>query len=248
MTRIATRDGIPRTYLHEEVAERLRRIVLDGELKPGSRVNEIELAARFGVSRTPMREAIKILAAEGMLELLPNRGARVASISRTELDEMLEVIGMLEALAGEAACRRITDAELAALEDSHARMVAAWQAGDEASYFALNREIHDALLAASRNETLRTVYANLSGRVQKARYVAHKTPEQWRRAVDEHQDMMRLLRVRDGEALGRLLRRHIHGKRAVLAAAFGLDQADAQAPGSEGGIAEQVAHLPLSMK
>src|SRR5918997_6239315 len=107
--------GISRRYLHDEVAERLRALIRSGDLEPKARVNELELAARFGISRTPLREAIKILATEGLLELLPNRGARVASISEAELDDMLEVVAGLEGTAAELACRSITDAKVAAI-------------------------------------------------------------------------------------------------------------------------------------
>lgn len=221
MTRISADGGIRRRYLHDEVAERLRQLILDGELSPRSRVNEIELAERFGISRTPLREAIKILATEGLLELLPNRGARVAAISETELDDMIEVVAGLEAVAGDLACQRMTPAELAALETLHARMVETWKRGDEAAYGALNREIHEAIMAAARNPTLAAIYANVSGRIQRTRYTAHKTPEQWARAIEEHEEMMRLLRAKDGVRLAVLMRDHIRGKRPLIRAAYG---------------------------
>ena len=111
-----------------------------------------------------MREAIKLLAAEGLLELLPNRGARVAALSEAEIDELLQVIGPLEATGGELACERITDAELEVIEAAHLDMVEAWKVKDYERYFARNREIHDAIVAAGRNGTLLAVYRNLSGR------------------------------------------------------------------------------------
>ena len=86
--------------LHREVVERLRELILAGELEPRSRVNEAALCERFGISRTPLREAIKLLAAEGLLELLPNRGARVAALSAVEIEELLQVIGALEGAGG----------------------------------------------------------------------------------------------------------------------------------------------------
>jgi DNA-binding GntR family transcriptional regulator len=212
---------IPKRYLHDEVADRLRELIREGELEPRARVNEIELSERFGISRTPLREAIKILATEGLLELLPNKGARVASISEDETNEVVEVVAGLEATAAELACRAITEAEVDAIAAKHARMVEAWRAEDNLRYFTLNREIHEAIMAASRNGTLQGIYATLSGRIQRARYAAHKTPEQWRRAVDEHQDMLRLLRARDGEALAGLMRRHIRGKAELILASYG---------------------------
>jgi DNA-binding GntR family transcriptional regulator len=220
-SRAMTRLAIARRYLHDEVAERLRRLILDGELEPRARVNELELAERFGISRTPMREAIKILATEGLLELLPNRGARVASISAKELDEVIEVVAGLEAMAGEFAAKEISDAEIAAIAAKTADMVEAWRRGDDIAYFTLNREIHEAIMAGARNATLAGIYANLSGRVQRTRYTAHKTPEQWQKAVDEHVRMVDLLRTRDGAGLAGLLRMHIRGKKPVIAAAYG---------------------------
>jgi DNA-binding GntR family transcriptional regulator len=212
---------IPKRYLHDEVADRLRELIREGELEPRARVNELELSERFGISRTPLREAIKILATEGLLELLPNKGARVASISEDETNEVVEVVAGLEATAAELACRAITDAEIEAIAAKHARMVEAWRAEDNLRYFTLNREIHEAIMAASRNATLQGIYATLSGRIQRARYAAHKTPEQWRRAVDEHEEMIRLLCARDGEALAALVRRHIRGKAELILASYG---------------------------
>ncbi len=212
---------ISKRYLHDEVADRLRALIREGELAPRARVNELELSERFGISRTPLREAIKILATEGLLELLPNKGARVASISPEETDEVIEVVAGLEATAAELACRSVTDDEVEAIAAQHARMVEAWRAGDNVGYFTLNREIHEAIMAASRNATLQGIYATLSGRIQRARYAAHKTPEQWQRAVEEHDTMLRLLRARDGEALAAVMRRHIRGKTELILASYG---------------------------
>ncbi|WP_114946723.1 GntR family transcriptional regulator [Microvirga calopogonii] len=213
--------SISRRYLHDEVAERLRDLIRSGELEPKSRVNELELAERFGISRTPLREAIKILATEGLLELLPNRGARVASITNREIDEMIEVVAGLEAIAADLACKRITDDEIAAIEGLHQQMVAAWKRKDNPSYFTLNRQIHEAIMTASRNATLQGIYANLSGRIQRTRYSAHKTPEQWRRAVTEHEQMLELLKAHDSDRLATLMRDHIYGKKEVILAAYG---------------------------
>jgi DNA-binding GntR family transcriptional regulator len=199
----------------------LRKLILEADLEPGARINELELCERFGISRTPLREAIKILATEGLLEILPNRGARVSRISEAEIDEMVEVVAGLEATAADLACRSITNAEVDDIEAKHRAMVEAFERGDAATYFTLNREIHDAIMRAARNATLAGIYANISGRIQRARYAAHKTPEQWRRALDEHERMIVLLRARESEALSRLMREHIRGKKPIIAAAYG---------------------------
>lgn len=221
MTRISAIDGIHRRYLHDEVAERIRELVLSGELEPNSRVNELELAERFGISRTPLREAIKILATEGMLELLPNKGARVAAVNEAEIDEMLEVIAGLEANAARLLAKRITDAEIADIAELHEAMLEAYAKRDEAGYFTLNRQIHEAMMRAAKNATLAQLYSGLSSRIQRFRYAAHKTPEQWKRAIDEHEEMLQLMIGREGEKLAALMEAHILGKKEPIAAQFG---------------------------
>ena len=221
MTRIGADLNLHRRYIHDDVADRLRNLILSGELPPRSRLNELDLAERFGISRTPLREAIKILATEGLLELLPNRGARVAVLSAEEIDDMMLVIGGLEAMAAELACARITAPEVEAIAADHDAMMAHWRAGAEAAYFARNKAIHDAIMAAARNPVLSGLYVNLSGRIARARFVAHKTPAQWKKAVEEHERMLDLLRRRQGVRLARLMRAHLSGKTPVIAAAYG---------------------------
>jgi DNA-binding GntR family transcriptional regulator len=212
---------VKRNYLHDQVVVRLRALIQTGELKPKERLNESALTARFGISRTPLREAIKILATEGLLDLLPNRGAQVASISEIEIDEMLEVIAALEATAGELACRHLEPAELRRIEALHDRMTAAYAVRDIAEYFDLNRQIHEAIMRASRNGILQGIYANLSGRIQRARFAAHKSPGQWQAALADHDRMIALLRARAGEELGALMRAHVRSKKDVIGATFG---------------------------
>lgn len=213
-------DGISRNYLHDQVAKRLRALIQSGEMKPNQRLNESELAERFGISRTPLREAIKILATEGLLELHPNRGALVARFSEGEVDDMLVVIASLEATAGELAARRITEDEFAGIERLHARMAAAYAERNIPDYFEINRLIHEAIIAASRNQTLAGIYGTLSGRIQKARFAAHKTSEQWAETMRDHDRMVELLRARDGEALARLMRAHVLSRKVAIVATF----------------------------
>ncbi len=228
MNTLARPPAIQRRTLHHEVVEGLRELILAGELEPRSRVNEVALCERFGISRTPLREAIKLLAAEGLLELLPNRGARVAALSDVEIDEILQVIGALEGAGGELACARITQEELATIEAAHLDMVAAWRAKDYPRYFARNREIHNAIMVASGNSALLTVYRSLYGRVQQARFSAHKTDAQWAKAIDDHNLMLMLLRRREGPALAQVMRDHIKSKKAVIASAYSAPQPPAE--------------------
>lgn len=218
-------ESIRRNYLHDEVAERLRALIQSGEMRPREKLNESALAKRFGISRTPLREAIKILSSEGLLELLPNRGAQVACISQQEIENAIEVIAALERVAGELLCQNATDEELAAIEALHEEMAIAYREGDAPRYFELNEKIHKALMASSHNAVLEGVYTSLSSRVQRARFAAHKTPEQWTRAMNDHHRMIELMRERNGEELGKLLRAHVYSKKQVISAMFGNEDA-----------------------
>jgi DNA-binding GntR family transcriptional regulator len=218
-------DIIARRYLHDEAADGLRELILSGELEPRARINEMALCARFGISRTPLREAIKLLAAEGLLELLPNRGARVAAISDVEIDEIIEVVAALEGAAGELACHHITPRELAALTMLTKDMMEAWRQKDYQRYFLRNQEIHSGIMAAARNQSLQTIYGSLSGRVQWARFSANKTPPRWSQAIQDHERMLELLANRESVALGQLLRDHLRSKKAIIAAAYSEEQA-----------------------
>jgi len=208
-----------RAKIHAELVESLRDMIVEGELAAGSRVPERQLCARFGISRTPLREALKVLAAEGLLELLPNRGARVRRLGAEEIAETLKVIGALEALAGELACARLTEAELAVIRARHHEMLAHHLERDRLAYFKANQAIHRTIVAASGNATLIQTYASLSGRIRRARYAANLDPKRWDEAVAEHEEILAALAARDGERLAHLLRSHLDNKSYALAAA-----------------------------
>jgi DNA-binding GntR family transcriptional regulator len=207
-------DSIPRRSLHDELTERIRALITRGDLSPGEKIPEKELCAQFGVSRTPLREALKVLASEGIITLRPNRGATVSSISVDELEEVFPVLGALEALSGEIACQQITDREVAAIRKMHVAMVAHWKRSEIQPYFRLNQRIHEAILEATRNETLQTIYRGLAGRLQSARFsfMAQMSPERWAKAVEEHEAMIKALEARDGAKLSKILKTHLANK------------------------------------
>ncbi len=134
--------SIPRQVLHQEVAVRLRQRIVEGHLAPGAKLNERELSELLQVSRTPLREAIKMLAAEGLVELLPNRGAVVAQLSEQDVADTFEVIAGLEGQSGELAAQRISEAELAEIRALHYEMLAAFTRRDLSTYYRLNALIH----------------------------------------------------------------------------------------------------------
>ena len=199
---------IERVPLHEEVTNRLRDMIVSLRLPPGERIQEMEVAQLLGVSRTPVREAIKVLTAEGLVELLPLRGAIVKAFSAKDARDMLEVIALVESYAGERACQA-DPARIEAILEMHQEMKVFFEARQRLEYFSLNQRIHEALIALADNDTLSMTHATLSKRMRSLRYSGNSTPENWSAAMAEHEQMMLALAARDGQALSRIMAEHI---------------------------------------
>jgi len=208
--------SIPRLVLHQEVATRLRQRIVEGQIAPGAKLNERQLSEQLQVSRTPLREAIKMLAAEGLVELLPNRGAVAASLSEQDVADTFEVIAGLEGQSGELAAQRITDAEMAEIRALHYEMLAAFTRRDLSTYYRLNAQIHTLINAAARNPVLTQTWRNVNARLQALRFRSNFDEAKWQRAVKEHERMVELLAARDGPALRLLLVQHLQNKRDVV--------------------------------
>jgi DNA-binding GntR family transcriptional regulator len=148
--------------LSARTVDRLRDLIVTEELRPGTPLRERALAERLGVSRTPLRDALKTLAADGLVTLSPNRGAVVAPFSATAIAEKLEVLSTLEGFAGEKAAEEATDAEIAEVRALHHELLAAFERRDRAAYFHLNQAIHRALVLAARNATLADLHGQLA--------------------------------------------------------------------------------------
>jgi DNA-binding GntR family transcriptional regulator len=221
-----------RRVLHEAVAERLRALIVEGVLAPGAHLNERVLCERLSVSRTPLREAFRTLAGEGMVELLPNRGAVVAALSREDVEHAFELMSTLEALAGELAAARATAAERDELRALHFEMLAAHARRDLPAYYRLNSEIHRRFVACARNPILADTYARLNARLQALRFRSNLNRDKWDAAVAEHAEMIDALDAGDGPRLAAVLRGHLDHKRATV-----LAQLDRTGPsGPAGGV------------
>lgn len=207
-----------RPALSAEIGERLRRMIMEGELKAGQKVPEKALTERFGVSRTPIREALKILAHEGFVELIQNRGAIVARQTAAELEELFPVIAALEGAAGELAAAMATPEAISALGALVVALRKAHDAFDRPTYFEINQAIHTGILEAANNPTLAKHHAILAQRVFRARYQANLSPERWLQATEEHEAIQKALQARDGQRLGALMREHLMHKLQALTA------------------------------
>jgi DNA-binding GntR family transcriptional regulator len=204
--------------LHLSAAQRLRALIVEGGIAPGQKLNERELAERLQVSRTPLREALKLLTAEGLVEHLPNRGAIAVRLSADDVTHAFEVMAALEGLSGELACARISDAEVAELQALNYEMRAHHARRDLSAYYRLNARIHQAINRAARNPVLSEIYDRLNARLQALRFRSNFDTDKWDAAVREHDAMIDALSARDGARLRRILAEHLRHKRDVVLA------------------------------
>ncbi|MCR5507145.1 MAG: GntR family transcriptional regulator [Lachnospiraceae bacterium] len=183
--------------LRDVVFKTLRQGILKGDLKPGERLMEVHLAKRLGVSRTPIREAIRMLELEGLVTMVPRRGAEVARISKQDLSDVLEVRRSLDSLAVELACSRITEEEKAALnlaEDDFERAV---ETGDVTMIAQADVRFHDVILSASKNGRLMQMVNNLAERVYRYRLEYIKDSRNHKRLIEEHRNIVRFIEAGD---------------------------------------------------
>ncbi|TCV98935.1 GntR family transcriptional regulator [Biostraticola tofi] len=209
---------VARTSLHQQVAERIRTMILNHQLLPGDKIDESALCQQFDVSRTPLREALKVLSNEGLIELLNHRGARVAVTRPHEVRQLFPIIGALEALAGELACAHVTAGDISYLQSLHDDMLRCYRQQDDAGYARLNREIHLGFFQLADNPALMALYQQLTARTHAVRHVARKSQAEWLAAIDDHEKMLIALRHRDGALMADILRRHLQHKAEMVLA------------------------------
>lgn len=205
------------TSLHREVLKKLRDFVVEGNLAAGVRIPERQLCEEFGVSRTPLREALKVLASEGLIDLLPNRGARVKALSEQDIQDLFDLVAGLEATAGRLACEKVTDEEIAEIERLHQQMYLFYIRRDMHGYFETNQVIHQKIVEAARNNTLSLAYGGYTGRIRRIRYSANlaRKRDRWGEAMREHEAILDALRRRDGFELSNILFLHLRNKQAA---------------------------------
>ena len=204
--------------LHEAVVAQLSRMIVEGVLLPGTRLNERMLCDKLRVSRTPLREAFRVLAAQGLVTVVPNRGVVVPELRESDIAEAFEVVAALEAMAGELACARVTGDEVDEIRALHYEMLACHAVRDLPGYYRFNREIHDAINRAAGNGVLRRTYTNVNGPLQALRFRSNFDRDKWDAAVREHSAMIEALDARDGPRLAAILRAHLLAKCACVLA------------------------------
>jgi DNA-binding GntR family transcriptional regulator len=206
------RKQIIRGNLHDEVAVVLRDMIIQDELPPGTRIPEGALCAQLGISRTPLREAIRVLASEGLVKPLPRRGAIVANPDPDEIQGLFFAIGAIESVCAQLACVNITSEEIENILKLHRRLVQLHAGGHHnKDYFRTNLAIHQAIVRAAGNKFLADLHQSLSLRILRARFFVDMPKAAWARAMMEHERIAAFVQKRDAQHLSELLLRHMMG-------------------------------------
>lgn len=208
---------IARSALYEEVAERLRTRIYAHELAPGTWVDEQTLADEFGISRTPMREALKVLAAEGLVRLEPRRGCYVAELSEQDLDEIFPVMALLEGRVAFEAAGRLTDADMARLADLHAELEEHAAANDADRFFEANQAFHSALQEIAGNRWLKQMIDDTRKVIKLTRRDSLRLEGRLKQSLTEHRAILKALQARNPDAAGRAMHDHLLSGRAAVA-------------------------------
>jgi DNA-binding GntR family transcriptional regulator len=211
-------------HLHLGAAIRLRAMITSGELPPGTRLREVQLCEKLGVSRTPLREALRTLAAEGLVNQLPNRSMVVSELNAPDIEHLYRVFGAIEGLAGELACSLVTETQLAEMGRLLGRMVDLHERGERAEYMRINQLIHRMVIDIAGNPVLLSVWQSLAPRVERARALSNLDRSRWTAALIEHTKMFAALAAHDGPQLRRLASEHFLNGLPYIAALQALPQ------------------------
>ena len=238
---------IVRQALYLEVADRLRAMIDDRTLTPGAWIDEVALAASLGTSRTPLREALKVLAAEGLVRLEPRRGCFVNALTEQDLDDIFPLMALLEGRCAYEAARNVMPGDLDALEGLHADLVRYAQADDIDAYYETNYQIHEAIQRLAGNRWLSGVVSDLRKVLRLSRHKSLRLPGRIHESCAEHLSVFSALKAHDPEGAEALMKTHVLRQRGALRM---LDAAEHEAAESttEGTIpgAPPAGHLRLA--
>ena len=202
--------------LHDEVADGLRARIFEGLLTPGSFIDEAALCTELAISRTPLREALKVLAAEGLVRHEPRRGSFVNQVTEQDLDDIFPVIALLEGRCALEATRHATDADIAALETLHTSLQQHAAAKRITDYYAVNFQIHEAIITLANNRWLAQSIADLRKILKLARLQQLHAPGRLEQSLSEHLAVFAAIKARDGEAADAAMRTHLLRQREAL--------------------------------
>lgn len=194
--------------LRERILETIREAILNGQLRPGEKVAEPELAERFGISRTPIREAFRQLESEGYLTVIPRKGAVVTDLSEREVEEFYSIKSILEGYAARMAAEKMTDKDYERLEAINARLKQLATEGDVKTFFRVHDEFHELFIRAAGNDKLFTLIGQLLRKFNRLRMASLALPGRMEISVQEHNKILEAFRQHDGEKADSLVRKN----------------------------------------
>jgi DNA-binding GntR family transcriptional regulator len=208
--------------LREKILETIRDAIMSGSLKAGEKVAEPELAERFGISRTPIREAFRQLESEGYLTVIPRKGAVVTTFSQEDVEEFYAIKSILEGYAARRACEKLTDKEIDRLEAINGRLKQMAAEGDVGHFFKVHNDFHDLFIRAAANEKLVELINSLVSRFKRLRVASLSLPGRMEVSVQEHEKIIDAFRKRNGELAEKLVRKTAeYGGKVLLSGSEG---------------------------
>lgn len=202
--------------LHDQVAERLRGLIFAGELSPGSWIDEVGLCANWSISRTPLREALKVLSAEGLVRHEPRRGCFVSEVTEQDLDDIFPVIAMLEGRCAHEAAIHASESDIQAVAQMHEQLQACAKAGHIQNYYATNYAIHEAIIAMAGNKWLAMAIGDLRKILKLARLQQLNAPGRLTQSLKEHWAIFAAIQARDPQAASEAMHEHLTRQREAL--------------------------------
>ncbi len=200
---------IEKKTLHEEIANNLRELIMSGELHEGDKIKEDELCSSMGISKTPLREALRVLSVEGLIKLVPNRGSFVSTPTFEVIREMFDVMSVLEGICARAAAEKMSAKDLAALEKLHDRLENNFKRRAQREYIRINNQFHSFVQELAGNRTLNQIVNGLRQKILIYRYQSLNLPERFEQSIQEHRDLIEAFRKKDPKKVETLMRRHL---------------------------------------
>lgn len=201
---------IKKATLHIQIADALREMIMIGELKNGDKINENVLCGAMGISKTPLREALRVLSAENLISLVPNRGAYVTKPTTAEIKEMFAVMSVLEGVCARAAAEKMTPADFARLEELHAELEEKFDVRDQEEYIRINNRYHSFVQDLAGNRTLNQIVSGLRKKILLYRFQSLNLPGRFEASIKEHRDLLEAFRNRAAPKAEKIMKTHLH--------------------------------------
>ena len=201
--------AIKKKTLHEEIADNLREMIMSGELREGDKIKENELCELMGISKTPLREALRVLSAEGLIRLIPNRGSFVTTPTFEEIKEMFDVMSVLEGVCARTAAEKMNSADLKKLEQLHNKLETQYKRRDQKEYIHLNNSYHALVQEMAGNKTLNQIVNGLRQKILLYRFQSLNLPGRFEKSIQEHRQLLAAFRKKDPEKAEMLMKSHL---------------------------------------